>query len=139
MPVEEADLSAAAGRFAGMLERPAGSPPALDLVELGLGLDGHTASQIPGDPVLEVSEADVAMTGTYQKRRRITLTYPIINRARCVLWAVTGSAKAKVLAQLIIGDNSIPAGRINRDRAFLLADRKASAGALPELSRISAE
>ena len=71
----------------------------LDLVHLGLGPDGHTASLVPGDPVLDVTDADVALTGVYQGRRRMTLTYPILNRARRVLWVVTGSDKAGLLAR----------------------------------------
>ena len=138
MPVEEADLNAAVVHYAGMLQQVAGSPPALDLVELGLGLDGHTASLIPNDPVLDVSCADVAVTGTYQGLRRMTLTFPIINRARCILWVVAGSAKAEVLARLVNGDSMMPAGRINRDHAFLLADREA-ANMLAEQSRSSNE
>ncbi|MGH8744506.1 MAG: 6-phosphogluconolactonase [Burkholderiales bacterium] len=132
MQVEEADLNAAAVRYAGLLEQIAGSPPVLDLVELGLGLDGHTASLIPDDLALEAKGADVTVTSKYQGRRRMTLTYPIINRARCILWVVTGSAKAEVLARLALGDATMPAGRVNRERAFLLADREAAAYALSE-------
>ena len=81
-----------------------GSPPVLDIVHLGLGPDGHTASLVPGDSVLDVTDADVALTGVYQGRRRMTLTYPILNRARRVLWVVTGSDKAGPLAKLLKGD-----------------------------------
>ena len=94
MPVEMPDLEAAAERYAAGLEEIAGSPPVLDIVHLGLGPDGHTASLVPGDSVLDVTDADVALTGVYQGRRRMTLTYPILNRARRVLWVVTGSDKA---------------------------------------------
>ena len=90
MPVDSPDLSAAAAQYALTLHELAGSPPVLDLVHLGLGPDGHTASLVPGDPVLDVTEADVALTGIYQGRRRMTLTYPILNRARRILWLVTG-------------------------------------------------
>jgi 6-phosphogluconolactonase len=90
MPVETADLQAAAAQYALALREIAGSPPVLDLVHLGLGPDGHTASLVPGDAVLDVTDADVAPTGVYQGRRRITLTYPMLNRARRVLWVVTG-------------------------------------------------
>src|SRR5437762_11500713 len=100
MPVESADLQAAANQYALALRKVAGSPPVLDLVHLGLGPDGHTASLVPGDPVLEVQDADVALSGAYQGRRRMTLTYPMINRSRRILWLVTGGEKAGMLARL---------------------------------------
>ena len=125
MPVETPDLVAAAKRYAATLEEIAGSPPVLDLVHLGLGLDGHTASLVPADPVVEVTNSDVALTGVYQGRRRMTLTYPILNRARRVLWLVTGSDKAGLLVRLCNRDVSIPAGRVRQDRALLLADQAA--------------
>jgi 6-phosphogluconolactonase len=126
MPVEAPDLEAAAAQYALNLRELAGSPPILDLVHLGLGPDGHTASLVPGDPVLDVVDKDVAATGVYQGRRRMTLTYPIINKSRQILWLVTGSEKAGMLARLRAGDESIPAGRVCRDRAFVLADRAAA-------------
>ena len=101
MPVESPDLEAAAKRYALTLREIAGSPPVLDLVHLGLGPDGHTASLVPGDPVLDVTDADVALTGVYQGRRRMTLTYPILNRSRRVLWLVTGSEKVGMLGRLL--------------------------------------
>src|SRR5499427_1646623 len=126
MPVEAADLARAAEQYALTLREVAGSPPVLDLVHLGLGPDGHTASLVPGDPVLEVTDADVAVTGPYQGRRRMTLTFPIINRSRLVLWLVTGGEKAETLARLREGDRSIPASRVRQDRSLLLADRAAA-------------
>ena len=129
MPVEVADLNEAAARYALTLKNVAGEPPVLDLVHLGLGPDGHTASLVPGDPVLDVQDADVALTGIYQGRRRLTLTYPIINRARRIVWLVTGSEKVGMLMRLRDGDPSIPAGRVRRDQALVVADR-AAAGAL---------
>jgi len=126
MPVESGDLEAACVRYARILETIAGSPPVLDLVHLGLGPDGHTASLVPGDAVLAMKDADVALTGIYQNRRRMTLTYPIINRARHVLWLVTGSEKTEMLARLQAGNISIPASRISRDHAVVLADRAAA-------------
>ncbi len=126
MPVELADPEMAAARYAAMLRALAGTPVVLDLVHLGLGADGHTASLVPGDPALEEAEADVAATGLYQGRRRLTLTYPAIDRARRVLWVVTGGDKAMMLARLCAGDAAIPAGRVRQERALVLADRAAA-------------
>ncbi len=134
MPVEAADLDAAAAQYALALQEIGGAPPVLDLVHLGLGPDGHTASLVPGDSVLKVTNKDVAITGIYQGRRRMTLTYPTLNRARRVLWVVTGSEKVEMLRRLRDGDTSIPAGRIQREQATVLADR-AAAGASPATPR----
>jgi 6-phosphogluconolactonase len=126
MPVELTDLEEAARQYAATLAKIAGTPPVLDLIHLGLGPDGHTASLVPGDPVLQVSDEDVAVTGIYQGRRRITLTYPLINRAQRILWLVTGSEKAGMLVRLRNSDPSIPGGRVNPERALVLADRAAA-------------
>ena len=126
MPVESSNLQDACGEYARTLRTIAGSPPVLDLIHLGLGPDGHTASLVPGDAVLEIKDADVALTGLYQGRRRMTLTYPILNRSRRVLWLVTGSEKAGMLARLRAGDAQIPAGRVRADHALVLADRTAA-------------
>jgi 6-phosphogluconolactonase len=126
MPVETPDLEAAAARYAKMLRDIAGTPPVLDLVHLGLGPDGHTASLVPGDPVLAVTDRDVAITQLYQGRQRMTLTYPVLNRARKIMWVVTGAEKIAVLKRMQDGDASIPAGRIRRDSAMILADADAA-------------
>jgi 6-phosphogluconolactonase len=127
MPVDSPDLEAAARQYELTLRELAGSPAVIDIVHLGLGPDGHTASLVPGDPVLDVSGSDVAVTGIYQERRRMTLTFPVINRARRILWVVTGHEKARPLTQMRQGDPSIPAGRITHDRAIVIADRAAAA------------
>jgi 6-phosphogluconolactonase len=129
MPVESNGLEAAAARYAATLQELAGAPPVLDLVHLGLGPDGHTASLTPGDPVLNEEKVDVALSGPYQGRRRMTLTYPMLNRARRVLWVVTGGEKAEMFRRFLTGDRSIPAGRVRRDGAIVLADSAAAAAA----------
>jgi 6-phosphogluconolactonase len=126
MPVDTDDLDAGARAYERELTTVLGSPPILDLVHLGLGADGHTASLVPGDADLARTSADVTVSGPYQGSRRMTLTYPILNRARAILWFVLGQDKAEMLQRLIKGDTSIPAGRIERSRAILVADKAAA-------------
>jgi 6-phosphogluconolactonase len=135
MPVESAELALAGGQYAVTLQQIAGTPAVLDLAHLGLGPDGHTASLVPGDPVLDVTDADVALTGFYQERRRMTLTYPILDRSRRIVWLVTGREKAEMLARLSRADRSIPAGRISQHQAVVLADHEAAARLNREPSR----
>jgi 6-phosphogluconolactonase len=129
MSVESSNFKRAAASCARTLANIAGEPPVFDLVHLGLGPDGHTASLVPGDPVLRIDDADVALSGPYQGRCRMTLTCPAINRARKILWVITGSGKAEMYRQLLGGNRSIPAGRIRRDRTLVLADRAAAGAA----------
>lgn len=125
MPVETPDLEQAAAAYARTLRGVAGDPPVFDLVHLGLGADGHTASLLPGDAALGVRGAEVAATAPYQGRRRLTLTLPALYRARRILWVVTGPEKAGALSRLLQGDRSIPAGLVRRDRALVLSDAAA--------------
>jgi 6-phosphogluconolactonase len=122
MPVERAGLDSAARLYMQSLNRIADLPATLDCVHLGLGKDGHTASLVPGDPVLDVSDVDVASSGIYEGTRRLTLTFPVLNRARRVLWLITGRDKADALARLRAMDLTIPASRVRQDRAIILAD-----------------
>jgi len=126
MWVDRADLEAAADSYADELAQVAGEPPVLDLVHLGLGGDGHTASLFPGDPVLAAKDRSVAVTGEHNGNRRMTLTLPVLNRARNVLWFVTGADKAGVLADLHAGGAPFPAGRVARRRAVVVADEAAA-------------
>jgi 6-phosphogluconolactonase/glucosamine-6-phosphate isomerase/deaminase len=120
MPVNATDVEAATAGYADML------PRTFDLVHLGLGPDGHTASLVPGDPVLDVTGSLVAVTGTYQGNRRMTLTYPALARASQLLWLVTGEDKREPLARLLAGDPSIPAGRVEAPHSLILADAAAA-------------
>ena len=128
MPVTGNDLEDEAWQYDAELREVAGTPPVLDVVHLGLGEDGHTASLVPDDPVLQVEDRDVAITDTYFSLKRMTLTFSIINRARHILWLVTGDGKTEMLDRLIQGDRRIPAGRVSRQQATVVADTAALSG-----------
>jgi 6-phosphogluconolactonase len=125
MPVEAADSARAARDYQRLLESHCGAPLQLDLVHLGLGSDGHTASLVPGDAALDVGESDVAVTGEYQGLRRMTLTLPALDRARQRLWLVTGTAKAAALRHLRAGTGDFPATRLSRVATTLVGDADA--------------
>lgn len=126
MPVTDDDLDAGAGRYAARLQTVCGVPPIADVVHLGIGEDGHTASLVPGDPVLDVRDRWVSLAGPYQGRRRMTLTYPAINAGRLIVWQVTGAAKAPALRQGLHG-SGVPASRVRRRNVHVIASREAAA------------
>lgn len=130
MWVDRADLPGAAESYGEELAQVAGEPPILDVVHLGLGGDGHTASLFPGDAALAVKERSVALTSEHNGHRRMTLTLPVINRARNVIWFVTGADKSGVVADLYAGGAPFPAGRVARRRAVLVADEPAASEAV---------
>jgi len=131
MPVNAVDPVEGAREYERTLQELCGNPPVLDMAHLGLGPDGHTASLVPNDPVLEVTDRDVALTdpvNLYQNRRRMTLTYPMINRSRRIMWLATGALKIPMIVHLKAADHSIPGGRIAQENALLLTDTAAAAG-----------
>ena len=133
MPVERSDLAAGATEYARLLAESAGHPPVLDVVQLGLGADGHTASLVPGDRLLDELSAAVGISSAYQGVPRMTLTFGVLNAARHRLWLVTGADKAPALKSLWQGDQAVPAGRVARESAFVYADAAAAAQLPAEL------
>ena len=125
MPVTDPDAQAAAERYAASL------PDVFDLVHLGMGDDGHTASLVPDDPVLDVTDRDVAVTGEYRGRRRMTMTYRVLDRARRVLWLIDGDDKTLMVPRLMAGDRSIPAGRVATADQLVVVDATAGAEVAP--------
>lgn len=126
MPVNDEPLADAAARHQSALEAEFGAPLRFDLVQLGLGVDGHTASLVPGDPVLEVKDRDVAVSRPYQGTNRMTLTFPALSRARERLWLVTGASKTAPLQDLLAGTGAVPAVRVSREHATVIADAAAA-------------
>ena len=129
MPVTQPDVHAAAAEYAATIDRLAGSPVVFDLVQLGLGSDGHTASLIPEDPILEIDDRDVAVTGVYNGRQRLSLTWPVLDRAKHQLWVIAGADKGPALAQYLNADPAIPASLPTQARATVLVDEAAFANA----------
>ena len=130
MPVNFGKLDEGVKRYVDELNRLAGTPPVLDVVHLGLGPDGHTASLLPGDALLDTQGRDVGVSPPYQGRARMTLTYPIINRARNILWLITGVGKARMLDRLTRGDPGIPAGRVSARQATIITDIPVTVGGI---------
>jgi 6-phosphogluconolactonase len=127
MPVERGDLGVGAEEYARLLTEYCGTPPVLDVVQLGVGADGHTASLVPRDRLLEASDRDVGVSIPYEGVARMTLTFRMLDAARHRLWLVTGADKSAALRKLWAGDASVPAGRVSRESAFVFADAAASA------------
>jgi 6-phosphogluconolactonase len=121
MPVEEADIDLAADRYAAEL------PASFDVVHLGLGVDGHTASLVPGDPILDARDRTVGVTGSYEGRRRMTLTYPGLALAARAVWLVTGAEKHDAIRRLLARDPSIPASGVTIPDQVLVVDAAAIA------------
>lgn len=126
MPVDAADLEAAAAAYGRELESCAGRPSLLDVVHLGLGADGHTASLFAGDPALQVTDRSITTVESHAGYRRMTLTLPVINAARHIIWFVTGAGKSDVLARMLAGTLSAPAGQVTQGRAAVFADDAAA-------------
>jgi 6-phosphogluconolactonase len=125
MPVDTTPVEAGAAQYCRELAAVAGEPPRIDVVHLGLGEDGHTASLVPGDPAL-AADLDVALSGPYQGTRRMTLTLPVIDRARTRIWLVTGDAKRDVVRRLLAAEPQLVASRVSREAAVAVLDRAAA-------------
>lgn len=129
MDVTTHRLDAAAVAYAEILEHVCGRPPVIDVAHLGLGADGHIASLVPDDPVLDVRDRWAALTRSYRGYVRMTLTYPVLDDARLVVLLVEGEDKAEALAAVLNGDRDLPAGRLAASDVIVLADPAAASAA----------
>lgn len=125
VPVDPVDPAATVAAHRATLLEVAGDPPVIDLVHLGLGADGHTASLVPGDPVVDVIDEPVALTGEYEGHRRSTLTRPVLDGARHRLWFVVGEGKQRALGRLLHHDHRVPAGLVRSEGTTVVVDRAA--------------
>lgn len=125
MPVGLANLADAAERYQRVLRDTCGTPPVIDVVHLGLGRDGHTASLFPGDPAVKVEDTDVTATGEHGGWVRLTLTLPVLRAARHIVWLVTGAEKTGAVRALREGGD-ILAARVPGAEAVLVADAAAT-------------
>jgi 6-phosphogluconolactonase len=134
MPADLEDLDAAAQGYTQTLRRELGAPPRLDLILLGLGEDGHTASLFPGSAALMEKERLVVATAAPAIAPRLTLTPAAIRAAREILFLVTGAAKAPALRRVLHGAHdpwALPPHAIHRNDAVWLVDRAAHPTPLP--------
>ncbi len=122
MPVNSANVAAGAAEYCRVLKAIAGDPPRIDVVHLGLGADGHTASLVFDDAALD-AHSDVAISGLYQGTQRITLTLHAIDRARCRLWLVTGGAKRDIVRRFLAHDPGLVASRVSREAGIVVLDK----------------
>jgi len=126
MPVTADDLDEACSGYASLIDRTTGSPAVFDVIQLGMGSDGHTASLIPDDPILGIDDRDVAMSELYQGRTRMSLTWPVLDRAKQLLWVIGGESKVDAVEQFLSNDPSIPATLPTQARALVLLDEAAN-------------
>lgn len=133
MPAEAEDLDAAALSHESELRLAfgvhGGDLPAFDLIWLGMGPDGHTASLFPGSLALEETERwVVANWAPGPEAWRMTLTFPVLNAGRDVIFVVTGADKADALRRIRAGDRELPAARITGDAVEWIVDAVAGGG-----------
>ncbi|HZB43073.1 MAG TPA: 6-phosphogluconolactonase [Ilumatobacter sp.] len=122
MPVTAADLRGAAARYARSL------PDRFDIIHLGVGEDGHTASWPPGNDAVLGSERLVELVPPFNGRRRMTLTPRVVNSARARLVFATGAGKRPVIARWLGGDRSLPIANVRRTGTTVVLDPAAAPG-----------